>query len=248
MTVLCLWQKHAATVVHFQIHKLRRIKRRRKVLYVHTSGFCFGLVLCGEKWGLLFVELCFCCVKCDVLFAERVLLGGLCFCCVVKEWPAGKQLQRSSFSFNETANYRISYWTPIAQSPVKLGFHCQARYDHHPQRQCSLLNMVSSSSLTMEVEVVTQAHRQFASRRNSRIMHAIVFTDLVSCLLHIPSSSQIQCEWAACFTKVQWKIQAGMCWCSTSTQFKDSHGYTVLDILDDGVKGNDRADDWQAII
>ena len=55
------------------------------------------------------MESCFCCVKCDVLFAERVLSGGLCFyCCVVKEWSAGKQLQRSSFSFNKAANCRIS--------------------------------------------------------------------------------------------------------------------------------------------
>ena len=48
MTVLYLRQKYAATVVCFQIRKLRPIKRRKDCV-AHASGFCFGLVLCGKS-------------------------------------------------------------------------------------------------------------------------------------------------------------------------------------------------------
>ena len=55
----------------------------------------------------------------------------------------GQQVKRSeisSFSFKKTANPRPHsvHWRLSHQRPVRVGLHCQARYDYHPRRQCSI--------------------------------------------------------------------------------------------------------------
>ena len=59
---------------------------------------------------------------------------------------------------------------------------------------------VSTSSLTMEVEAVTHAHRWIASRGDNQSTHAIFLTDSMSLL-----------------QKMEWEAQTGMCQWSTST-------------------------------
>ena len=67
---------------------------------------------------------------------------------------------------------------------------------------------VSTSSLTMEVEAVTNVLRWFASRGNSQTTHAVILTDSMS------------------LAKVELEGQTGMCQWSTST-FETSCGCTA---------------------
>ena len=75
-------------------------------------------------------------------------------------------------------------------------------------------NMVSTSSLTMEVEAVTHAFSWIASRGDSQTAHATILTDSMSLLQK---------------RKVKWEAQIGTCQCLTYI-FKNSCGCTALDM------------------
>ena len=67
------------------------------------------------------------------------------------------------------------------QRPVRVEFHCQARYEHHPRRQCCLCK-VSTSSLTVEMEAVAHSNRWIALRSDSETTHATLLTESISWL------------------------------------------------------------------
>ena len=73
---------------------------------------------------------------------------------------------------------------------------------------------VSTSSLTMEVEVVTHALRQIALKGGSQTTHAIILTDSMSLLQKV---------------KVEWEAKIGMHQWSTSI-LENSCGCTALNM------------------
>ena len=60
-----------------------------------------------------------------------------------QEWLAGKTVrdQASHSRKHQTAKSLGVHWWLLNQRPVIVGFHCQARCDHHSWRQCSLYGL-----------------------------------------------------------------------------------------------------------
>ena len=60
-----------------------------------------------------------------------------------REWPAANTIrdQASHSRKQQTARPHSVHWWFSHQRPVRVGLQCQARYDHHPWRQCSLYGL-----------------------------------------------------------------------------------------------------------
>jgi len=60
----------------------------------------------------------------------------------VENGQQAKRIQRSNFLLilrkQQTTRSHSIRWRLCHERPVRVGLHCQARYDYHPWRQCSL--------------------------------------------------------------------------------------------------------------
>ena len=111
----------------------------------------------------------------------------------------GVRDQASHLRKQQTARSYSLHWWLSHQRPVRVGFHCQARCNHHPWRHYSLYSLnlqlnngstaytVSTSSLTMEVEAVTHALHWIALRGDSQTTHAVILTDSMSLVQQVKS-------------------------------------------------------------
>ena len=139
-----------------------------------------------------------------------------------------KRSQRSSFSFKKKSKPQdhIVYTDgSVTKDQSRWGFTVkQAVTTIHEDNAAYT---VSTSSLTMEVEVVTHALRQIALKGDSQTTHAIILTDWMSLLQKV---------------KVEWEAKIGMHQWSTSI-LENSCGCTALNMQ--GWREMTKKIDWQ---
>ena len=84
------------------------------------------------------------------------------------------------------------HWWPSYQRPTRVGFYCEARYDHHPWRQCSLYSLCCQLDNGGGQEAVTH-HPLDCLKGWWQSDHTyLILTDLMSLL-----------------QKVEWEAQTG---------------------------------------
>ena len=105
-------------------------------------------------------------------------LGKYC-----REWPAGKPESEIKLLIQENSKPQdLTVYTDDPVTKDQSGWGLTVKQGATTIHEDSAAYMVSSSSLTMEVEAATHALRWIASRGDSQTTHAVILTDSMSLL------------------------------------------------------------------